>query len=116
MYAAGRGVAADEKEALQWYDRAAKQEENMMFAVMGDEGYEVSQALLRDYGFAMGAERQDRSLGASAERDKPIANLTPQEFAEAQRRTGAAGRPAAHLTSPPSPPESPPARPKPRGC
>jgi TPR repeat protein len=113
MYAAGRGVAADAREALQWYDRAAKQEEKTMFAVMGDAGYEVSQALLRDYGFAMGAERQDHSLGASAERDKLIANLTPQEFAEAQRRSVAAGRPAAHLTSPPSPPESPLAMPNP---
>jgi uncharacterized protein len=47
MYAAGRGVAADAKAALQWYDRAAKQEENMVFALMGDEGDEGSQALLR---------------------------------------------------------------------
>ena len=87
MYANGRGVLQDDKEAVKWYTKAAEQGDADAQFNLG-LGYATGEGVLQDnvYAHMWGniASSNGTELGAAL-RDSVAENMTPEQIAEAQR-------------------------------
>ena len=87
IYAEGKGVTQDYKEAVKWYRLAAKQGEVVAqynLGVMYDEGKGVKQDYVRAYmWFNLAASKGYKN--GSKNREKVTKKMTPAQIADAQK-------------------------------